>query len=320
MMNKEIEITFEDHVKKVEKQMGMSLDDFHTRLNELLTPEYLQQAQDNFAFLKQWLADGKPIVTVKKKGRMELELQEGEYFVPCFDPGKPVRNELPVIWFYSNKDNLVSIIDHHVSGGKRVYWLPPKVEEDGSGRGCQKWQHPVTGQIKTIKAYQLGALIFNDGNVFGNAKNMLELFGSYSYGNSGDPFYVQGHHMESKKNAPDRIYDHDNIQTLDAQAHDLLRKIKNARKRMRRCDSDSDRLRVEVELLHSIPPVLSKEVPGKITMIMAGDRYNLDGSYKDSKGGYCYKVLAGDESPLSEEQQEYIRNLSQSIQTMLDMD
>ena len=89
--------------------MGMSLSAFHDKLDVLISPEYLEKAEQKRCFLDEWLSAGNPIVTVKKKGRMELQLAEGEYFVQCFAPDKPVRNELPIFWFYSNFHHLVSV-------------------------------------------------------------------------------------------------------------------------------------------------------------------------------------------------------------------
>ncbi len=50
MSDKNIMITFDEHVKKVEKQMGMSVTDFHDKLEDLLTPEYLDEAEQNRLF------------------------------------------------------------------------------------------------------------------------------------------------------------------------------------------------------------------------------------------------------------------------------
>ena len=152
-------ISFEEHTKKIEQQMGMTVQQFHKKLDDLITLEYLKEADKNRAFLDQWITNGLPITTVRKKDRMELDLQDGEYFVPCFVPDESVRNEMPTFWFYSNKDNLVSVTSLGKKGSKKVYWLRPK--ESGDNRGCQKWKHPVTKRMKTIKAYSLGALIFN---------------------------------------------------------------------------------------------------------------------------------------------------------------
>lgn len=78
--------------------------------------------------LDEWLNQGKDILTNDK--RRTLELSEGEYFVPCYSPDKPVCRELPTIWFMSNYGNLVSISTWYC--GYKVIWLPPK--SNGSDR------------------------------------------------------------------------------------------------------------------------------------------------------------------------------------------
>ena len=86
--------------------------------------------------MQQWLEDGNPIFTLFETGRRELELKDGEYFVPCFDPDEPARNELPITWFYSNFDNIISVWTNQTTAEKKMIWLPPK--DNGTGRGFQQ--------------------------------------------------------------------------------------------------------------------------------------------------------------------------------------
>ena len=145
-------------------------------------------------------------------------------------------------------------------GSKKVYWLRPK--ESGDNRGCQKWKHPVTKRMKTIKAYSLGALIFNKENIFGRAKEELEQFGSYAYGLKGDPFNIQSHHEDGTTLHPERIYDHDNIGTMDVLSHDLFAMIKDTERKIRQTDSIPEKERLQVDLMRVISSVASTEAPG----------------------------------------------------------
>ncbi len=137
--------------------------------------ETLDRAEECRQILDDWLYDSKSIYNDKGK---ELTLSDDEYFVPCFDPEIPVRRELPVEWFVSNFGNLVSI-----QKDGTVMWLPPKDKGKGDkDRKDQKWQHRVTGRLKSIPHYVLLALVFNKKAVVGYAKKMLEDFGSYALG------------------------------------------------------------------------------------------------------------------------------------------
>lgn len=292
---KDIMITFDEHVKKVEKQMGMSVTDFHEKLEDLLTPEYLEKAEEYKQILDEWLSDGNPIFTHRVDNRKELELQDGEYFVPCFDPDKPARNELPIFWFYSNYDNLVSVYTDRITGEKKVIWLPPKT--DGKDpRGVQKWNHLITGKIKSMKAYSLGALVMNAENTFGRAKELLELFGTYAYGLVDDQWNVNGHHEESYKNNRSRLYDNSNIGTLDVYAHDLLRRIRTIHSKIRLATSQEEKDALTFDLMKDIAEVTNAEAPGQGVIIWTGNRLDLDGNYKNDKGSYAYRYLADEVS------------------------
>lgn len=288
---KNIMITFDEHVKKVEKQMGMSVTEFHEKLEDLLTPEYMDAAEQNRLFMQQWLEDGNPIFTLQESGRRELELQDGEYFVQCFDPDKPGRNELPITWFYSNFDNIISVWTNPATGDKRMIYLPPKT--DGKDpRGVQKWQHRVTGKLKSMKAYSLGALVLNEENIFGRAKELLELFGTYAYGLVDDQWNVNGHHEESYKNNRSRLYDNSNIGTLDVYAHDLLRRIRTIHKKIRLAASQEEKDALTFSLMKDVAEVTNAEAPEQGVIIWTGNRLDQSGNYKDDKGSYAYRYLA----------------------------
>ena len=282
------DISFEEHVCKVEEQMGMSVIDFHKKLTDLLTPEYLAKAAANRKFLDEWLEDGNPIFTLYKSNQRELELQDGEYFIQCFDPDKPGRNELPVFWFYSNFDNLVSVWTNRTTGKQKVIWLPPKASIK-KPRGTQNWVHPVTGSTKTMKAYCLGALVLNEESFFGRASYLLDMFGTYAFGVVDDPWNLNGHHMLRYSDYHEKLYDHNNIQTLDTYGHDLLRRIRKIHEEARKTDSDSEKRALETFLAKDISTVTEVEAPGKMVLIWDGDRLNPDGSYKDSKGNYSFR-------------------------------
>lgn len=289
---KDIMISFDEHVKKVEKQMGMSITDFHEKLEELLTPEYLDEAEQNRLFMQQWLEDGNPIFTLYKQGRKELELQDGEYFVPCFDPDKPVRNEMPIFWFYSNYDNMISVYTDRITGEKRVIWLPPK--DNGSGRGFQEWKHRVTERQKILKHYVIGGLIMNSDKAFGRAKELIEMFGSYAFGGVEDQWNVQGHHEESKKNNPSRLYDHENIGIQDTYTHALLRQIRKIHKKIRSARTQEEKDMLTFGLMKDIAEVTNAEAPDQGVIIWTGNRLDMDGNYKDDKGTYAYRYLANE--------------------------
>lgn len=216
--------SLDTHVQKKEKQMGMTIDQFHQALSSRATPETFAKADYYQQFLTSWLEEGNPIYTRSKE--RELSLQEGEYFVQCYSPDVPVRNELPLQWFYSNYDNLVSIWTSPTKSKQRVIWLPPK-EYDEDNRGSQKWWHPVTGSLKSIKHYTLGALVLHSDEVSDAVKELLDMFGSYAFGPKGQPFNLQAHHELSARQFPERIYDTDLIQLMTVHDHlDLHRQIR----------------------------------------------------------------------------------------------
>ena len=272
--------------------MGMTVEEFHEKLEELITPEYLNKAAESRKFLDAWLESGKPIYTWKKKGQQELNLKDGEYFVQCFDPDEPVRNELPVFWFYSNFDNLVSVYTIPSSGKKKVIWLPPKAD-DKDPRGVQKWKHPVTGKTKTIKAYTLGSLVFKSGNTFGRAAEILEILGTYAYNRKkkDNPWILNSHHEARISDHPDRIYDHTDIGTLDVFAHELLRRIRDIHEKIRLSDSDVAVVQNSLSIANDIATVTEAEAPGKPVLIWGGERYTPAGCYKDAKGEYAFRYV-----------------------------
>ena len=274
--------------------MGMSVEQFHEKLEELITPEYLAKAAKYRKFLDDWLESGRPIYTWREEGRKELELKDGEYFVQCFAPDEPGRNELPIFWFYSNYDNLVSVYtDRTPNKEQKLIWLPPKTDGKDQ-RGVQKWRHPVTGRYKTIKAYTLGSLVLNGGNTFGRAAELLEMFGTYAYGLKDDPWNLQGHHEARISDYPERLYDHEDISTLDVYAHELLRRIRESHQQIRLSDSDSEVAQNSLSIADGIASVTEAEAPGKPVLIWAGERYGLNGTYKDAKGEYAFRPVDPD--------------------------
>ncbi len=157
--------------------------------------------------LDSWLYKGREIRTNDKS--QVLELKDGEFFMPCYDPNKPVCNELPVYWFMSNYANLVSV--NVWCNGYKIIWLPPK--SNGSGRDIQGFDNPVTGKHRTIKHYDIVAVVL-DADSFGLAYNCLSMFGCYAFGGAESPYNVNVHHIYGVKRYPNLVYDPDNIQLL----------------------------------------------------------------------------------------------------------
>lgn len=299
ILGKEKPESLEEHQKLVEHMMGMTVDKFHEKMEELLTTKYLEVAEEFWQFFKDWIEQGNPIYTLYKKNQRELILQEGEYFVPCFHPDKPVRNELPRFWFYSNYDNLASVQyytkrDTKEIIMKKVIWLPPK--DNGTGRGFQQWIHPITGKGRSIKHYNLGAMIFNEKNIIGLAKVRLEQFGSYAYGVTDDPWNVNGHHEDSVANNPARIYDHEDVCTEDGLLHDFLRETRSVHEEIRKSDSPEEKIRMTIDHMEKFANIMEVEEPVRGMMLISGDRKNLDGTFIDNKGEFAYRYLADEEN------------------------
>lgn len=286
---KNIMISFEQHVQRVEKHMGISVEEFHRRLDSLLTPEYLAEAAENKRFVEEWLRDGKPICRLKKKHNAELVLQPDEYFTQCFAPDKPVRNELPTYWFYSNYDNVISI--HQMYGKRKVIWLPPKFDPKDM-RGFQKWMHPITGHIKSIKQYTLGSIVLKNGNLFGRASAMLEMFGSYAYGACNDQYNLNSHHEQGVTHHREKIHDHNDIATVDIYAHNTLRNIRTVYKQIRMTDDKAKKNRLKDKLLNDVAKFTKAEAPDQGVLIWTGNSFDLDGNYRDDKDSYAYQYLA----------------------------
>ena len=296
--------TFDEHLAYKKNQMGMTVAEFHDKLDDLLTDEYIRQVEENQKILNQWLDDARPIYTTHKKNRRELDLQEGEYFEPCFDPDQPVRNELPVFWFMSNFGNLLTVR----SNGK-VYWLPPKLNT--SGRGEQKWQNKITGKLSSLPHYAIGGLIFHPEKVFGTAKEMLELFGSYGFGQKGSPWNVQAHHEEPLHGNMDGQYNFDIIGTLTVEAHELLRSLRTSNKKALRAVTESERDALNIETMARIAATIDKEGVKEPVVIQAGLADD------PTKGIYSYRLLSAEDSPFTADQLEYIKNFTKSLQILL---
>ena len=161
-------------------------------------------------------------------------------------------------------------------------------------------------------------MIFNFENIFGRAKNALELFGSYAYGKKDDPYNIQAHHEKRISDYPELVYNYEFIGTIDVIAHELLRKIRTHHNKMR-LDESYDRINSEIAMMQEIASVCHEEAPGEIVLINVGERYNLDGTYIDSRGDYSFRILSEAESPLTREQREYICNFLHSVQVLLNM-
>lgn len=288
------------HIKEVEENMGMSLDTFHQKLDELLTPQYIEKSVRYKTVLDKWLESGRGIYTDKGD---ELILKDGEYFEQCFSPDIPGRNELYPFWFISNRGNLVSAY------GNKVTWLPmiPHDKDNESDRMCYKWLHPVTKVNKNIQVHNLMALVFNPGASFGRAKEDIKLFGTYAFG-VGYGFWLNGHHRYRYNDYPDKVFDPKNIQFLRGYVHDALR---DARKILTKIHANSGNPENEENmngLLIRIARMLDVEAPGMIVLTCSGELYNMDGTYRNNKGEYFFNLLTADEviTMLSETKEKVI--------------
>ena len=183
-----------------------------------------------------------PILDDKKN---QLILSDNEKFYPCFNPQLSGQKDLPNYYFYSNYDNLVSVRYHNGNRNKKpkyIQWLPPLesykydkdkniiLDENGNKvidyRGCRKFVHPLTGANKTIKYYNIGALVFGRDNFLPNVIDRLDEYGIYSFTSDEDSFGLQGHHPTSVSDDKSQRYNHHNISFLVVMYHMLLAKIR----------------------------------------------------------------------------------------------
>ena len=157
--------------------------------------------------------DEKPIYY--KCGREEFVLQDDEYFVPCFDPDIPGRQELPTYWFISNFGNLLTVNwaqGKNYTQFKKVY----AVHYDEDYKYRMKYNH-VTGRAKTVKAYTLLALCFpGPDTYFGLAHTMVNRYGIYAWSRAGQDrdyrdYMQNSHHAFARGKYPELILDRRNI-------------------------------------------------------------------------------------------------------------
>jgi len=305
IIGKESPDTLDEHIKIVEYRMGMSVDEFHRKIQEVITPEYIAEGERNYEIVKDWIETKKSITTWKKEEQQELILLEDEYFTPCFCQNESVRNELPNYWFVSNKGNIVTVIN-----GK-VYWKKSHPYEDGSGRSSYKPINYITGKHISIMTYNLLWSVFNRNCIFGRAKDYVDQFGSYAFGVKGDPFNVEGHHKERVEHYPERINDPSDIQVITVYAHNVLRKIREMEEKIRLEDSEEKKRNLRNEITKLVSELQRNESPEQSIMINNGERYNNDGSFKDDKGVYDYSKFQPDEalySPLALQQITLLRH------------
>ena len=218
--------TYEEHVKRIEKSMGMSIQEYRQKLDAMITPEYIERAHDYYEYMIAWIDNQKPIY--QKYCKKELELKDGEIFYPCFDPVQSGRRELPIFWFYSNYDRLISVQSApRTKKPFNVIWLCPK-EDTEDGRGKQGFLNHVNDQHKTIKHYVLGALVLHRASMLSNALQELNNFGIYSFFTPKDPWSLNGHHEKSQTIFKDLKYDHENVDIIVGGFHQLLRCFRRA--------------------------------------------------------------------------------------------
>lgn len=299
---------YNKQIKRIEKKIGMSIAEYQVRLKNLITPSYIAYADRQKAILDDWLASGKEIKD--RKGNI-LQLAEDEYFVQCFTPNEPIRNELPRCWFISNKLHLVSTHQN------KVRWVPDK--EGKNNRGSHKYSHPFVKKKnkpkeragKSIKIYNLAALVFNPSCAFGKVAEDIALFGSFAFG-VGYGFWANGHHRRRCIDYPEMINDPFNIQFLRGYVHGALRDARVKLSEITTPYNDPETQPKILAILNDLIKVLDFEVPGMAVKIFLGERFNLDGSFKDNKGEYSLDLLTADEAE-KELPKEIREQLKQSV-------
>ena len=268
--------------------MGMSVDDFHKKIQEVVTPEYIAEGERKYKILQDWINSKRPITTQKKKNedRQELILSENECFVPCFNPDEPFRNEMPNHWFISNKSNLVTVI------GENVYWLKPHLYNRGLRSSYKLKKSPITGKKSSVMAHNLLWAVFNRDCIFGRAGDYINRFGTFAFGVKNDPFNVEGHHKERIEDYPEKVNDPFDIQVMTVFAHEVLRKIRHVQDEIQIETSEEKKVGLRNELVRLVAKLSDIEAPGKGVVVNNGERYDKAGNYKDNKGSYDYGYLA----------------------------
>lgn len=284
IIGKAVPETLEEHVQLVEYRMGMSVDDFHKKIQEVVTPEYIAEGERKYKILQDWINNKRSITTQKKKKeeRQELILSENEYFVPCFHPDEPFRNEMPNHWFISNKSNLITVI------GRTVYWIKPHPYDRGLRSSYKLKKSPITGKKSSVTAHNLLWAVFNRDCIFGRAGDYINRFGTFAFGVKNDPFNVEGHHKERIEDYPEKVNDPFDIQVMTVFAHEVLRKIRHVQDEIQKETSEEKKVSLRNELLRLVSKLSDIEAPGKSVVVNNGERYDKDGNFKDNKGIYDY--------------------------------
>lgn len=224
---KKIISSYEEHTRKVESQLGMSLEEYHLmRDNYNNDPQRMVELKRNLDILNQWLEDKKPLMTYRKKGRKYLKLAKDEYFLPLYDSNMDGRNELPTDIFISNYHHVLYVRDNQIYYYHADHKIDYKHYPDGTikekkmhyDRDFYNINHGFLlrddgkPKRKKITVYTLMALVFGDEETFfGKAKEYLYEFGLYAFGSKNDLYALQAHHIKRATVYPDLVYEASNI-------------------------------------------------------------------------------------------------------------
>ncbi|MBQ7507223.1 MAG: hypothetical protein IJT05_07850 [Lachnospiraceae bacterium] len=145
-----------------------------------------------------------------------LPFLDGEKWSQCYKDDDPVRSQLPISWFVSDKSgNVVSCF----SG--KPEWL---LNDSENPTTTPSYHFYLNGRIKHIKAHALTAIVHGSER-FGNAGELLDEKGLYAFGIKDKPDNVQTHHISRQKSCPEHRFDADNMMLMTVQAHNTVHAI-----------------------------------------------------------------------------------------------
>lgn len=253
---------------------------------ELMGKDYAQMFQE-------YISEGKDIYNDKKTEQLILE--DGETFIQCYADTK-ARELFPPYWFVSDIGNLVSL-----STGEPV-WLKQNERKDGSkyykfGIKDENGNHV---QCKNIEVHNLVALV-HGADVFGQAKELIEQDGIYSFGvNNKIKSKVQGHHKDGE-HSNNSVK---NIQVLTSDMHTILRKTPSP-------DATDEKLFIYIRELSK---QLQIEEPNKPVIVFDGYTYNKrTGEWRKNSDAYAQVLRITQEQYL-----ELMRVVYNSIRSYLE--
>ena len=215
---------------------------------------------------------------------------DDEEFRQCYAE-TPARRMLPMYWFLSNKENLLSLKKD------RIQWLN-KNPRQGRDTVCYKFKLATTDGKKTknIEAHDLMGLVW-ESDSFGLATDLLNEKGVKAFGiHSKTETAVQGHHRDTNEtnNNPD------NILFVSNQVHPLLH---NAPKH----DASPEK---EIKYMQELGEVMTKENLHKLTIVFTGEVYDQRTGTWSNDG--CVDVFSTDKINLSYTAVKQLQELAQT--------